>query len=86
MSTWETILGDVESGLKALDGIINEGAALGLVPDAALVVPLVNLAQTVAAKLDALSKGDLTPIAAAVATVDAAVAAQVAAKWPQGDT
>jgi len=84
--SWQTILDDASTALTTINAGIDVGAALGVVPDAAIVVPLLALAATVTAKLDALSKGNLTALQAAVGTVDATIAAEIAAKWPPGST
>jgi len=78
---WNTVLADVETGLKTADAAVNAGAALGLVPDAAIVEPLVALAASLVAKLLAAKAGTLTPIAATVGSIDAGVDAQLAAEY-----
>ena len=82
-SDWQIFADDVNAVLQDVDQGINVAVALG-VPVPPALVPVAALAAGIAAKLDALSKGNLSLIQAEVESADAAAAAAIAAKFPDG--
>lgn len=75
--TWETIVSDALIVVRDLDAALTVGAVLG-VPEASVVEPLASLLATVLAKVQAAQAGDLTPLRATIASIDAATDAEAA--------
>ena len=81
--TWATIVTDALIVVQDLDKALTVGAVLG-VPEAGIVEPLASLLATVLAKVQSAQAGNLTPLRATVASIDAATDAEAEAKFPGG--
>ena len=75
--TWKIIVSDALIVVRDLDAALTVGAVLG-VPEASVVEPLASLLATVLAKVQAAQAGDLTPLRATIASIDAATDAEAA--------
>jgi hypothetical protein len=78
---WTEVASDVATALRTIDAAIDAAAATGL-PEAALIAPLADLANAVAAKLASAAAGNLSFLQATVQSVDASVDAEITAKFP----
>jgi hypothetical protein len=81
--TWQTIIDDAVIVVQDIDKALTVGAVLG-VPEAAVIEPLASLLATVLSKVQSAQKGDLTPLRATIASIDAATDAEAVAKFPGG--
>jgi len=82
--TFQSILDDAAAALKTVDSLID--AAAPLIPDGALLAPIVDAVTALAAKLAAVSASKAPTIAAEVSAADVAAEAALAAKFPPGTT